>query len=276
MSNRNPSGTIGCSNPHPFHDVSDLVETLAGRLASFLRRRLQLVSGELSSLPFHSKVFAPTIPSSINKTSYIVPPTRLLKAGANTSPVYEGKRSGCNTSACEVPYTNQIRMFRCRRWLCLQDFCNAIANSNPNPNSRAGWIGSDGPLSAAVALGYRGFFRCCEGFSGPVDQDFYPCPTPTGASDLCFQLNLGAYQLFLANLRPDPNSSTTFSCQSVDGGTNLPNASLASAENDDTQYTVGLASGVPTTCVSVGPNSAHYITYLAAMDQLPRVLAASY
>ncbi|KDQ50629.1 hypothetical protein JAAARDRAFT_199764 [Jaapia argillacea MUCL 33604] len=108
------------------------------------------------------------------------------------------------------------------------------------------------------------------------DQDFYPCPTPTGASDLCFQLNLGAYQLFLANLRPDPNSSTTFSCQSVDGGTNLPNASLASAENDDTQYTVGLASGVPTTCVSVGPNSAHYITYLAAMDQLPRVLAASY
>ncbi|KDQ49683.1 hypothetical protein JAAARDRAFT_200608 [Jaapia argillacea MUCL 33604] len=96
--------------------------------------------------------------------------------------------------------------------------------------------------------------------------------------------NLADLHLFLTTLRPDLNSSTTFTLQSVDGGINPQNASLASGEaNFDTQYTVGLASGVPTTFISVGPNSTDtimefldIITYLVAMDQPPQVLTTSY
>ncbi|KDQ58299.1 hypothetical protein JAAARDRAFT_177501 [Jaapia argillacea MUCL 33604] len=96
--------------------------------------------------------------------------------------------------------------------------------------------------------------------------------------------NFNVYQLFLTTLRPDLNSSTTFTLQSVDGGINPQNASLASGEaNFDTQYTVGLASGVPTTFIAVGLNSTDIImefldiiTYLVAMDQPPQVLTTSY
>ncbi|KDQ64040.1 hypothetical protein JAAARDRAFT_187423 [Jaapia argillacea MUCL 33604] len=100
---------------------------------------------------------------------------------------------------------------------------------------------------------------------------------PTGASNLSFQLNLGVYQPFLVTLRPDLNSSTTFSFQSVDGGINPQNASLASAEgNYETQYIVRLASGVSTTFISVGPNRTDIIPYLAAMDQPTQALTARY
>ena len=49
---------------------------------------------------------------------------------------------------------------------------------------------------------------------------------------------------------------TTFALQTLDGGENPQNANEAGVEaNLDTQYTVGVASGVPVTFISVGENT---------------------
>ncbi|KAH8108267.1 family S53 protease-like protein [Phellopilus nigrolimitatus] len=60
---------------------------------------------------------------------------------------------------------------------------------------------------------------------------------------------------FLKTHRPDLSANTTFQLQTLNGGSNSQNASEAGPEaNLDIQYTVGLASGVPTTFISVGGN----------------------
>ncbi|KAI8969572.1 peptidase S8/S53 domain-containing protein [Trametes punicea] len=70
--------------------------------------------------------------------------------------------------------------------------------------------------------------------------------------------NLNDLHTFLTDFRPDLNPSTTFTVDSVDGGSNPQNASDISSEADfDTQYTVGLASGVPVHFISVGVESGH-------------------
>lgn len=62
-------------------------------------------------------------------------------------------------------------------------------------------------------------------------------------------------QSFLRSLRPDLEG-TTFALQTLDGGENPQNANEAGVEaNLDTQYTVGVASGVPVTFISVGENT---------------------
>ncbi|TDL17183.1 hypothetical protein BD410DRAFT_807518 [Rickenella mellea] len=58
---------------------------------------------------------------------------------------------------------------------------------------------------------------------------------------------------FLKNLRPDISSTTTFTLQTLDGGRNPQSPKQAGIEaNLDIQYTVGVASGVPVTFISVG------------------------
>ncbi|TFY78968.1 hypothetical protein EWM64_g5040 [Hericium alpestre] len=92
-------------------------------------------------------------------------------------------------------------------------------------------------------------------------------------------------QLFLQEYRPDLNSSTTFRFKSVDGGTNSQNESLAGSEADlDTQWTVGLASGVPVTFYSVGDVNGQsgldvhidLANTLLSEDDPPQVLTTSY
>ncbi|KAJ6616312.1 family S53 protease-like protein [Mycena sp. CBHHK59/15] len=61
---------------------------------------------------------------------------------------------------------------------------------------------------------------------------------------------------FLTNNRPDMNSSTTFTVQSVDNGVNQQIRSHAGDEADlDIQYTVGIATGVPVSFITVGLNN---------------------
>ncbi|KAJ7765700.1 subtilisin-like protein [Mycena metata] len=90
---------------------------------------------------------------------------------------------------------------------------------------------------------------------------------------------------FLKALRPDMSSATTFSLTSVDGGTNSQTLSQAGIEADlDIQYTVGLATGVPVTFVSVGEKTKDgadegfldIITALLAETAPPQVLTTSY
>ncbi|KAF7294544.1 Subtilisin-like protein [Mycena indigotica] len=90
---------------------------------------------------------------------------------------------------------------------------------------------------------------------------------------------------FLKAQRTDMSSSTAFTLTSVDGGTNSQTRSQAGVEADlDIQYTVGLATGVPVTFVSVGTQTKDgadegfldIITALIAESAPPQVLTTSY
>ncbi|KAJ6535085.1 family S53 protease [Mycena capillaripes] len=90
---------------------------------------------------------------------------------------------------------------------------------------------------------------------------------------------------FLKAFRTDISSSTTFSTQTLDDGSNPQGASDAGLEaNLDIQYTVGVATGVPVVFVSVGSDSddgdlggfLDIINFLSDEDDVPQVLTTSY
>jgi len=89
----------------------------------------------------------------------------------------------------------------------------------------------------------------------------------------------------LKALRPDISSTTTFTLQTLDGGQNTQSARSAGIEaNLDIQYTVGVATGVPTTFISVGDNFQDgdlegfldIINFLLKESAPPQVLTTSY
>ncbi|KAI0745384.1 family S53 protease [Earliella scabrosa] len=90
-------------------------------------------------------------------------------------------------------------------------------------------------------------------------------------------------QTFLRNLRPDLAGST-FSLLTLDGGQNPQGTNQAGIEaNLDIQYTVGVASGVPTTFISVGNNNRDGLNGFIDMANTlnsqanpPQVLTTSY
>ncbi|KJA22321.1 hypothetical protein HYPSUDRAFT_139376 [Hypholoma sublateritium FD-334 SS-4] len=90
---------------------------------------------------------------------------------------------------------------------------------------------------------------------------------------------------FLAQFRPDLAPSTFFLLQTLDDGENPQTPADAGVEaNLDIQYTVGVASGVPITFISVGNDFQDgnlegfldIINFLLAMDTPPQVLTTSY
>ncbi|KAL0578129.1 hypothetical protein V5O48_003872 [Marasmius crinis-equi] len=96
--------------------------------------------------------------------------------------------------------------------------------------------------------------------------------------------NQADLRTFLTNFRPDLPATTTFALQTLDGGSNPQGANQAGVEaNLDIQYTVGVASGVPVTFISVGPNNADGVdgflditNALNAEAAPPQVLTTSY
>ncbi|KAI0029000.1 family S53 protease [Vararia minispora EC-137] len=94
-----------------------------------------------------------------------------------------------------------------------------------------------------------------------------------------FFANQADLSTFLAKYRPDIPSNTSFALETLDGGRNDQNLSLASRE----AYTVGLATNVPVTFISVGLNFTDgifgfhdVITYLLAQSNPPQTLSTSY
>ncbi|KAJ6493178.1 family S53 protease-like protein [Mycena sanguinolenta] len=96
-------------------------------------------------------------------------------------------------------------------------------------------------------------------------------------------------ETFLTLLRPDMSPNTTFSLLTLDGGTNPQGAFDAdnvTEANLDIQYTVGIATGVPTTFLSVGgPFSTidafatsllDTTTFLDGVSNPPSVMTTSY
>ncbi|KAJ7210567.1 subtilisin-like protein [Mycena pura] len=88
---------------------------------------------------------------------------------------------------------------------------------------------------------------------------------------------------FLATFRPDVSSSNTFALDTLDDGENPQDAQDAGVEALDIQYTVGLATQVPITFVSVGEDSdsdlggfLDIVNFFAAGDTVPPVMTTSY
>ncbi|KAJ7491686.1 peptidase S8/S53 domain-containing protein [Mycena galericulata] len=98
--------------------------------------------------------------------------------------------------------------------------------------------------------------------------------------------NLADLQQFLKTFRPDISPSATFTLQTLDGGSNQQTRADAGIEADlDIQYTVGVATGVPITFISVGENNLDgvngfmdIITALISQSagNRPNVLTTSY
>ncbi|KAJ7107680.1 family S53 protease-like protein [Mycena epipterygia] len=97
-----------------------------------------------------------------------------------------------------------------------------------------------------------------------------------------------ALELFLQTYRPDMPSNTTFALESLDGGTDTQGqfffGSVLEA-NLDVQYTIGLATGVPVTFLSVGNDTTEtgFITslldttiFLAGAADPPSTMTTSY
>ncbi|KAJ7859611.1 family S53 protease [Mycena olivaceomarginata] len=89
---------------------------------------------------------------------------------------------------------------------------------------------------------------------------------------------------FLTRDRPDINSSTSFALETLDGGSNPQNSSQAGVEADlDTQYTIGIATGVPVIFISAGDDNPDGLNGFLDMIILlindpsrPSVLTTSY
>ncbi|KAF7365748.1 Family S53 protease [Mycena venus] len=90
---------------------------------------------------------------------------------------------------------------------------------------------------------------------------------------------------FLKKFRTDISSSTTFTLQTLDGGSDPQTASKAGVEaNLDIQYTVGVATGVPVFFVSVGENFQDgdlegfldIVNFLLGEENVPLVMTTSY
>ncbi|KAF7797928.1 hypothetical protein EIP86_009135 [Pleurotus ostreatoroseus] len=120
-------------------------------------------------------------------------------------------------------------------------------------------------------------------------QDLYGVPT-TKATQSSNKIGVSGFiQQFankndLQNLRPDLIGNT-FITQTLDGGSNPQNNVQAGTNADlDTQYTIGIASGVPNTFISVGPQNQDgslggfldLINFLIAQPSRPQVLTTSY
>ncbi|KZT10837.1 family S53 protease-like protein [Laetiporus sulphureus 93-53] len=125
-------------------------------------------------------------------------------------------------------------------------------------------------------------------------QSLYGIPT-TSASNSSNTLGVSGFinqfanqadlKSFLGQFRTDISDNTTFSLQTLDGGKDLQSDSEAGVEaNLDIQYTVGLATDVPVTFISVGEDTSDgdlggfldIINFLLNEDSPPAVLTTSY
>ncbi|KAI0309811.1 family S53 protease-like protein [Amylostereum chailletii] len=150
------------------------------------------------------------------------------------------------------------------------------------------------PLRSTANLSSNAVPTSCESVVTPACvQAMYGIPT-TPATQSSSGLGVSGFidqfanqrdlEIFLLNFRPDMPDTTTFALQTLDGGENPQEADETGIEaNLDTQYTVGIATGVPVTFISVGDDQEDdvfgfmdIINFLLAEANPPHVLTTSY
>ncbi|KAJ7859357.1 Pro-kumamolisin, activation domain-containing protein, partial [Mycena olivaceomarginata] len=108
-------------------------------------------------------------------------------------------------------------------------------------------------------------FTCTRAMTPACLQGLYGIPT-TPASQKSDTLGVTGFidewanqedlTAFLTSFCTDINSSTTFALETLDGGLNSQNRSQAGVEVDlDTQYTIGISTGVPVIFISAGDDN---------------------
>ncbi len=88
----------------------------------------------------------------------------------------------------------------------------------------------------------------------------------------------------MGEYRSDISSHTTFTLQTLDGGSNPQDSDAGVEANLDIQYTVGVATGVPTVFISVGDQFQDgdlegfldVINFVLDEDAPPNVMTTSY
>ncbi|RDX41880.1 family S53 protease [Lentinus brumalis] len=118
-------------------------------------------------------------------------------------------------------------------------------------------------------------------------EDFYNIPSARATNpgnNLAVSQYLGEIateadlNLFFQDFRPDVTPTPNFTVVSVDGGVTSGTGTLEASL--DIQYTVGVATGVPTTLYSVGDASAFgfidVANFLLSQEETPLVLSTSY
>ncbi|KLO16441.1 family S53 protease [Schizopora paradoxa] len=163
-----------------------------------------------------------------------------------------------------------------------------VVSSPISPSAAQNIAGNNNLTSRAVPS------SCATTITPTCLQDLYGIPTTKatqssnglGVSGFIQQFaNQADLSTFLASLRPDISSSTAFALQTLDGGENTQTRADAGTEaNLDIQYTVGVATGVPTTFISVGNNFQDgalegfldIINFLLGESNPPHVLTTSY
>ncbi|KAJ3786129.1 subtilisin-like protein [Lentinula aff. detonsa] len=117
--------------------------------------------------------------------------------------------------------------------------------------------------------------------STPATQDSNVLGVSSLQSNWALESDL---ESFLTEYRPDMSPNTTFTLVSVENGTNPQETGDASYEASlDIQYTVGLATDVPTAFIAVGNIDTDFFTsltdlaeYLITADNPPQVVTTSY
>ncbi|KAJ2985446.1 hypothetical protein NUW54_g10149 [Trametes sanguinea] len=165
----------------------------------------------------------------------------------------------------------------------------------PNPFARLPTMVTPPKIKPAVNVTSDAVPASCSSTITPAClQDLYGIPT-TPATQKSNQLTVSGFigqfaqkadlETFLNQFRPDLPASTTFTLQTLDGGENPQNPNEAGVEADlDIQYTVGVASEVPTVFISVGDDFQDgalegfldIINFLLSESAPPQVLTTSY
>ncbi|EIW61051.1 family S53 protease [Trametes versicolor FP-101664 SS1] len=163
----------------------------------------------------------------------------------------------------------------------------------PNPSSHLPVVRS--PVKPIQNLTSRAVPASCASTITPAClQALYGIPT-TKATQSSNKLAVSGFidqfansadlKTFLGKFRTDISSSTTFTLQTLDGGSNSQSSSQAGVEaNLDVQYAIGIATGVPTTFISVGDDFQDgdlegfldIINFLLNESAPPQVLTTSY
>ncbi|KAI0052390.1 family S53 protease [Auriscalpium vulgare] len=166
--------------------------------------------------------------------------------------------------------------------------------SFPDQRSNVPVVSAPLPLSARAPSNDPIPASCYQYLTPTCLQELYGIPSTPAIQDenqlgvtglIQEYANRADLRSFLEKFRPDLSPNNTFSFQSIDGGENSQNISEAGAEADlDVQYTIGVASDVPVTFISVGSDfqdgdldgSLDIVNFLLSQDNPPQVLSTSY
>ncbi|KAJ7704957.1 subtilisin-like protein [Mycena rosella] len=160
------------------------------------------------------------------------------------------------------------------------------------PHSRGPVVSISQPASAVSANGVPA--SCSSAITPACLQALYEIPA-TPATEYSNSIAVAGFvnefarradlSHFLKSFRTDMSRTTTFMTQKFDDGRNPQNATTAGLEADlDIQYTVGIATGVPVSFVSVGntfqdgalQGFLDIVNFLLEEDEVPQVMSTSY